>query len=155
MYLNECQYTCNIWCMYSIYIYKYRHSVSDCDILWNSYFMYNTHPYMWWTYALQHQTWVAVEAEASDTEVEEASDKEEQATTAPSWQPFLFRIRWRRRGVNPILGFPVYLTISLAWWFHYIITICLEVACFRGFTCTVLGPQHESINWITCFLVWE
>ena len=59
------------------------------------------------------------------------------------------------RVVNPILGFPIYLTISLAWWFHYIITICLEVACFRGFTCTVLGPQHESINWITCFLVWE
>ena len=49
----------------------------------------------------------------------------------------------------------IYLTISLALWFHYIITICLEVAFFRGFTCTVLGPQHESINWITCFLVWE
>ena len=68
--------------------------------------MYNTHPYMWWTYALQHQTWVAVEAEASDTEVEEASDKEEQATTAPSWQPFLFRFRWRRKGCESHPGIP-------------------------------------------------
>ena len=36
---------------------------------------------------------VAVKAEAGDTEVEDADDEEEQATTAPSWYLFLFRIR--------------------------------------------------------------
>ena len=64
------------------------------QIKYSSRFIFHTYACMWCGYPIQGPDKVAVKAEAGDTEVEDADDEEEQATTAPSCYLFLFRIRW-------------------------------------------------------------